>query len=255
MRGRSGSRGIISRRRVLLALGSGVTLGGLTSTEAFSSVDADRSAEIGVTSDPSALLGLSGYADATRMPTITNNSSHAMEITLDSPDGVEFDVGTDGNYVAAPVTFSLAAGATTEVQIRSGGTCSGGGSATVDKSVALTDGGATVGTVSLSRTWQIPQAGQIQVTGNVTATGNSGRYEFELENTGCSDVTITGLGINETTNPAADDVGGGSILAVGVVADRAMATEAVATSPSSPSRSRSTVRLPAVRRSCRSTRT
>lgn len=215
MRGRAGSRGIVSRRRVLLALGSGVTLGGLTSTRAFDSVDADRTAQVDAVSDPNALLGLDGYGDASVTPTITNNSNYAMSITLDSPSSVEFDVGTDGSYVATPVTFSLAAGITTEVQIKYTGQCSGAGSATVNKSADLTDGGQTVGTVSLSRTWEIPQAGQIQISGNVTAAGNSGKYEFELGNTGCFDVTITGLGINETTNAAAANVGGGSILTVG----------------------------------------
>jgi hypothetical protein len=205
-RGR-GTGGLVSRRRVLLALGAGLSGAGLTSTGAFSSVEGDRATLVGVEADPNGLLGLDGYADDTVTPTLTNNSSNQMSVTLDSPSSVEFDVDANGTYVAAPVTFSLGAGNTRPVDIKYTGSCTGAGSATVNKTADLLDGGNKVGEVTLSRTWQIPQSGQVNVTGNVKAAGNSGKYEFELENTGCFDVTLTGIGINETTNPAADNVG------------------------------------------------
>ncbi|MEF8831134.1 MAG: hypothetical protein V5A23_06305 [Halobacteriales archaeon] len=197
----------ITRRTALGLIGAGAVSFGLDSG-AFSNATANRGASVDVTEDPNALLGLEGYDDDSVTPTVTNNSGYAMSITLDSPDSVEFDVGTDGNYVAAPVTFTLAAGATEPVDIKYTGSCTDAGSATVNKSVDLTDGGATVGQITLSRTWQIPQSGQVDVTGYVKDVGNSGKYEFELENTGCFDVTIVGLGINETTNPDAAKVGG-----------------------------------------------
>lgn len=161
---------------------------------------------VGIANDPDAYLGLDGYADSTKTPTLTNNSSYSMSITLSSPDSVEFDVGTDGNWATPPVTFSLASGASTEVNIRTDG-CAGG-TASVAASADLLDGGTSVGAIDLTRTWEIPQSGQFEVTGNVRAVGNSGNYEFELTNDGCVDVTITGIGINETTNPDAVKVGG-----------------------------------------------
>jgi hypothetical protein len=52
------------------------------------------------------------------------------------------------------------------------------------------------------------QAGSIQVTPNVQSAGNSGKYSFELENTGSVDATIVALGINNTTDAQATKVGG-----------------------------------------------
>jgi len=210
-RRRRGSGGV-SRRKVLGGLGVGLAaIGGgslAVGTRAYDSVEADRTTNVSTADDPSALLGLEGNDDTSVTPTVTNNTNNSMDVTFDSSESVEFDVGTNGTYEAVPVTFSLASGETKEVAISYTGDCTDAGSATIDKTVDLLDGGSTVGSITLSRTWQIPESGQIQVTANVKSAGNSGKYEFELENTGCFDVTITGLGINETTNTDATKVGG-----------------------------------------------
>jgi hypothetical protein len=52
------------------------------------------------------------------------------------------------------------------------------------------------------------QAGTIQVTPNVQSAGNSGKYSFELNNTGSIDATLVALGINNTSNAQATKVGG-----------------------------------------------
>jgi len=208
-RHRRRSGGVVTRRRLLLALGAGLSGAGLTSTGAYSSVKGSRETTIGVASDTNGYLGLAGYAEATTTPTLTNNSGKSMSITLSGPAGVEFDVGTDGNWTGPSVTVSLAAGASVGVAIRTGG-CSGT-SVSVATTAELLEGGTAVGTIDLTRTWAIPQSGQIQVTANVTSSGASGKYEFELENTGCVDVTIDGLGVNETTT-SATEVSGGAIL-------------------------------------------
>lgn len=57
-------------------------------------------------------------------------------------------------------------------------------------------------------TVETSQAGSVQVTPNVNSAGSSGKYEFELENTGDIDVTLVGIGINETTESTAVKVGG-----------------------------------------------
>jgi len=52
------------------------------------------------------------------------------------------------------------------------------------------------------------EAGAIQVTPDVKSAGNSGKFEFGLENTGSIDVEIVAIGINETTESTAVKVGG-----------------------------------------------
>ncbi|MFC7231957.1 hypothetical protein ACFQMM_12055 [Saliphagus sp. GCM10025308] len=69
-----------------------------------------------------------------------------------------------------------------------------------------------IGSIALTRDFDIPQAGQIQLTGNVSSAGASGKYSFEIENSGCEDVTMTGIGINETTTTAEFVSGDGSLF-------------------------------------------
>jgi len=52
------------------------------------------------------------------------------------------------------------------------------------------------------------QAGAIQVTPDVKSAGNSGKYEFGLENTGNIDATIVAIGVNDTTVSSVEKVGG-----------------------------------------------
>jgi len=56
------------------------------------------------------------------------------------------------------------------------------------------------------------QAGAIEVTPDVKATGASGMYEFGLENTGDVEVEIVAIGVNSTTNTNAVQISNGNIL-------------------------------------------
>lgn len=212
MRRRSrGSGRPVSRRKLLLGAGAALSGAGLISTGAFSTVDAPRSSTLSTTSDPKALLGLDGYADSSVTPTVTNNSSYSMDVTLDSAESVEFDVGTNGTYETPPVTFTLASGASKEVNIKYTGQCTNAGSAVVSSDAILQDGARSVGSISLTREWQIPASGQVQFNGTANSAGQSGKYEFDLENTGCEDVTFVGIGIKETTANADYVSGSGSL--------------------------------------------
>jgi hypothetical protein len=51
------------------------------------------------------------------------------------------------------------------------------------------------GTVTVNES----QAGQVALTPNVKSTGNSGKYEYELNNTGTINVTVVGIGVRSTT--------------------------------------------------------
>lgn len=170
-----------------------------------------RNSSFYVASDPNAILGFEGYADATKTPTFTNNTQKAMSVTLHSAESVEFDVGTDGTYVTPPVTFSLASGNSKEVNIMYTGQCTNAGTADVSTDVTLVDGGSGVGSISFVRTWEIPASGQVQFNGTANSAGQSRKYEFDLENTGCEDVTFVGIGIKETTANADYVSGGGSL--------------------------------------------
>lgn len=199
-------------RRAALGL---VASGGLlaaSETFGFSNVTANRGVSVSTADDPNALLGFTGYEDSSKTPTFTNNTNSSMSITLDSAESVEFDIGTDGTYVAPPTTFSLAVGASKEVNIKFTGECTDAGSAVVSTDATLDDGGTTVGSISFTREWLIPASGQVQFNGSASSAGASGQYEFNLENTGCEDVTFVGIGIKETTTDADYVSGSGSLF-------------------------------------------
>lgn len=207
----AGSR-LLSRRRFLVGLAAATTGTGLVTASAYDVADVKRFVQATVTSDANGILGFTGYDDTSTTPTFTNNSTYSMSITLDSSESVEFDVGTDGAYAVPPVTFSLASGASKDVAIQFTGECADAGSAVVSTETPLDDGGETVGSVSFTREWKIPASGQVQFSGTASSSGNSGKYEFELENTGCEDVTFVGIGIKQTTTDAEFVSGGGSLI-------------------------------------------
>lgn len=202
-------RGAGVDRRALLGK-IAVVLGGgslLFESGAYSAVTAGRSAQVDTSTDDQALLSLTQLNDSSTPVTFTNRSTHSMSITLSSPDDVEFDVGDDGTSEGTTATFSLAAGASVDVDLLANGTV------LLDVVADLLDGGSSVGRIELQREAEAQsQSGQVQVTPNVTATGNSGKYEFELENTGDVDVTIEGIGITQTTVENVVEVSGGSIF-------------------------------------------
>lgn len=196
------TRGISRRAALGLIAGGSVLL--IAESRSFSQVNAGRGVSVTTAADPDALLGLTGVTDSETIPTFTNHASDAMEISLSSPDGsAEFDVGNTGHFTSNPAPFSLAVGASEQV-----GVSGDGETIPVDVVAELRDNGETTGRIELQRDFAVSQAGQLEVSGTVKSSGNSGTYEFGLENTGSIDVTIVGLGINETTEPTATKVGG-----------------------------------------------
>lgn len=208
---RNGDRG---RRNLLAAVATGVAGIGLgvnvLEPSAYTSARAGRSASANVADDPNAVLGLEGLNDTSVTPTFTNQSGAAMDITLDAVEsGVEWDVGDDGNYEQDPVTFQLSSGAFTDIAVK------GANEVTVDITADLTSNGTVTGRIELQRVIDVPQSNVVQqIQGTAKGAGNSGQYSFDLENTGNIDVTLVGVGVNETTNPAATSVGEKDILEV-----------------------------------------
>ncbi|PSP98795.1 hypothetical protein BRC89_06475 [Halobacteriales archaeon QS_4_70_19] len=199
-------------RRAALGLVAGGGLLATSETLGFSNVTADRGVSIETADDANALLGFTNYEDSSKIPTFTNNADSSMSVTLDSERSVKFDIGTDGTYVTPPTTFSLAVDESKETNIRFTGECNDAGSAAVSTDATLDDGTTTIGSISFTRDWQIPASGQVRFNGSAGTAGASGKYEFDLENTGCEDVTFVGIGIKETTTDADYVSGGGSLF-------------------------------------------
>ncbi|WP_226004492.1 hypothetical protein [Natrinema salinisoli] len=195
------------KRRAFIGLGvTSIGVGTVHNTGAFSATTAARGVTVSAADDPNAQLGLVGIEDASTTPEFVNRSSQTLAVELDSSDAsVEVDVGNTDSFESVPVSFEIAVDDGVEAPI------------TADSEEALLDiaadlvatDGSVAGSITAQRNAAIPQAEQIQVTASVKSAGNSGKYEFELENTGSIDVTIVGLGINETTNGNAVRVDGG----------------------------------------------
>lgn len=193
-------------RRAALGLMAGGGLLAATQTLGFSNVTAGRGVSVDTATDPNALLGLENLSSGGKTPTFTNNAADEMDITLDSPDDATFTV-VGGNQSGSTVTFSLASGASQEVEV------DGPDPTTVDIVVDLLDGGTKVGEITLQRDVSVSQASAVrEIQGSANSAGNSGKYEFQLENTGDIDVTVVGIGINQTTNQNAQFVSGGGSL-------------------------------------------
>lgn len=172
-------------------------------TGAFSNVTADRFVDLSATGDANAVLGIEGYADAGITPTFSNNSKASMDVTLDSNEDVEFDVGDNDSWELVPVTFGLSAGGSIDVALRDGGNA--GTDSDIEITATNLDGFSFEGT----RNFKIPASSTVkEIEPTVTATGNSGKYEFELENKGSATVTLTEIGVVETSNSGAVKVGG-----------------------------------------------
>lgn len=208
-RRRSRGSGLLSRRKAILALGATATGGALMRTEAFSNVTADRLVDLSTTGDANAVLGIEGYADAGITPTFSNNSKASMDITLDSTEDVEFDVDNNDSWELVPVTFGLSAGASIDVALRDGGNA--GTDSDIEIAATNPDGFSFEGT----RNFKIPASSTVkEIEPSVKEVGNSGKYEFELENLGSVTVTLTEIGVVETTNNNAQKVSGGDIVIV-----------------------------------------
>jgi hypothetical protein len=153
------------------------------------------------TDDASAILGIEGYADTTTVTTFTNTTTSEVTITLRSIEDVEFDVGETGSY-ELPVTFEIGAGASVNVAIQDGG------KAGSDADIDITATGEDF-SLQATRNFKIPASSAVrEIKPTVTATGNSGKYRFDLENTGRFAVTLTEIGVVQTTNNNVEKVGG-----------------------------------------------
>jgi hypothetical protein len=168
---------------------------------AFNTGGIGRTSSITTASDPNAIIGIDGNDDPATATTFTNTTNSSMSVTLDSAESVEFDVNNNGTFALVPVTFS-AAGGSVDVAIRDGG---GAGSA-ADIDITASNGNFTG---NLTRNFTIPSSSVVkQIQGSVQASGNSGFYSFELENTGSTSVELTEVGVAKTTNPNVTKVGG-----------------------------------------------
>lgn len=189
----------VTRRGALGLLASGACLTVIGSS-GVTTVSGNRSTSLNSVGDASAYLSVENKTDASTPITLTNRTNDDMEVTLAAPndDDTEFDVHDDGSSDGSNPTFSLLPGTgnSVDVDVLDDGTI------TVEFSADLLDGsGNVIGTIDFTRDVEAQtQAGQVQVTANVKSTGNSGKYEFELENTGSVDATLVGIGVRWTTN-------------------------------------------------------
>jgi hypothetical protein len=201
------SDGTSGRRGFLLKLGGGIAvLAGsgavLIPSESFNLGVVSRDAPFLTADDANATLGIEGYDDGGTVSTFTNNTNSSMDVTLDATEDVEFDLGDDGSWQLVPVTFPLAVGASIDVAVRDGG------NAGTDSDIDIT-ANFTEGKIRATRTFAISAASSVtSIDSTVAAAGNSGKYEFQLENTGNSTVTLAEIGVVETTNDNATTVGG-----------------------------------------------
>lgn len=200
----------LTRRAALGLIGAGA-LGSVTWSGGFSQLRAGRNATVDTASDLNAYLGLDDLTNVDTVPKITNQSGHDMSVTLSSPDSsVEFDVHDDNTNDGSNPTFSIGVGSTVEVDVLADGNI------TVNFVAELLDsGGSPIGEISLQRPVEAQsQAGQVSLSGNAKAKGNTGRVKFDLENTGTINVTMEGVGIRYTTATQAEEVSGQGSLYV-----------------------------------------
>jgi hypothetical protein len=183
----------------LAGIVSGSTVAG---AGAFNTGTIGRTSSVSTANDPNAIFGIDGYADPATVTAFTNTTDSSMTVTLDSTESVEFDVNDNDTWELVPVTFSIAAGASVDVAIRDGG----GAGADADIDMTTTNGNFTG---QLTRNFAIPASSVVkEIQASVQASGNSGFYSFELENTGSASVTLTEIGVETTSNPNVTKVGG-----------------------------------------------
>ncbi|MFT4881349.1 MAG: hypothetical protein ACI9CA_000337 [Natronomonas sp.] len=190
---------MVNRRRFIAGLGSlAIGSGALMQSGAFSTVKGDRGVSVQTAADKDAILGLEGVDDPNTTPAFENNSTSSMEVTLKSTDSsVEFDENGDGSFTDT-AKLGLNPGDKSEVVINGNGD-----SVPVSVTAKLPDRSDPEATISLTRDYAVPvQADQIQLTSNLNAAGNSGKYEFEIENTGNTEVTVVGIRIEDTSTNA-----------------------------------------------------
>ncbi len=181
------------KRRAFLGLGaSSIGIGTLYGTGAFSAVSTGRGVSVNAADDSNALLGVRNANDPDLPPEFANRSDFRMEIEFDPErSGVTFDGESPENFV-----LTLEPGAEASVEIESDS--SGVFTITVDGTL-VDDSGQVAGSILMDREFGVPQAAQISLTANVRSVGNSGKFEFEIENDGEIDVQIEAVAVNYAT--------------------------------------------------------
>lgn len=188
--------------------------GAIIQSGAFTDVSGDRTLTVGTADDPNAILGMEGLDDTVTDNVFTNKTSFRMDITLDAApyedeSQIEWDVDdpvTDSDNDANPLTFSLNAGDDATVAVK------GDDRVTFDGVAVLKDNGTAVGRIEVTRTIDVPVINNLELSGSVSSSGQSGKFDFTLENTGDVDVELRKVGIIETTTTAEYVDGGGSLL-------------------------------------------
>ncbi|QRV13464.1 hypothetical protein JMJ58_10835 [Haloterrigena salifodinae] len=182
------------KRRVFMCVGAtSIGVGALFSTGAFSSLTADRGVAVTTAEDhEGALLGIKNI-DTTDEPVFTNNTTLEMDVRLTDTDPdttISFD-GNDSSY-----RFSLGPNGSETITVETEDTAQ---SALVAVTAELFDNGTKSGEITLQRDFSAPQSAITDFTGTAKSPGGSGKFEFELENTGDKPITLTGIGIDATT--------------------------------------------------------
>lgn len=184
-------------RRAAVALIAGGAVLGAQQTFGISSISGNRLTDVSVADDDAAMLSISGQT-AEETPVFTNRANVAMDIALTSDeDSAEFDIDGTGNY-EEEANFELTGGESREVEIN----------AEAEEILVHVSGTFGGGSISLDRWFEIPQAGQIDVTASVEATGGSGQFSFGLWNEGSLDAEMVSIRVDDTTTDAVEVANG-----------------------------------------------
>ncbi|MFO7925509.1 MAG: hypothetical protein ACQET5_13430 [Halobacteriota archaeon] len=189
--------GSISRRAALGLVLGGVGALGFQQTGAYSSTIGERGFEATTADDPNGLVGMVGNEDPAVTPTVTNNSSYTMDVTLQSAN-VVFDVNGNDTF-DEPVSFTLPPG-----EPRAFNVAGDDGNVTITAQLSENDNSA--GSVELVRSFVTPAVAAIEkVEASVRDAFGNGRYQFALTNTSDEPITLNGFGV-EWTDPDSDRI-------------------------------------------------
>ena len=149
--------------------------------------------------DPTPADGASGVDNATRYTVNVTDATSGVDessitVTVEDSSGVILNSVGTGN---ADVTF-FGANETLEIEAPAADYADGQVNVTVD---AADNAGNAAPQFTSNFTVGATQAGQIQLSGAATAAGGSGKYEFDVTNTGSLDAEIVAVAINDTSNP------------------------------------------------------
>jgi len=200
--------------RALVVGAAGTGIGGvLSGTNAFTSGSVPRQSKVNVAADDSAIIGLSipdtvQRKKQVRLADITNNGSdtYTLEISLDDPtQGTLYGPNGSGKTVG----LTLVPGATGTVEIETDekkGT-------SIPFTISRSDPEFSF-TINRQTTVKGGFEGpvELELSGSVSSNGNSGKFNFTLENTGDVDVKLRKIGIVETTTEADYVDGDGSLF-------------------------------------------